>query len=46
MNIMCPQKLKGPTKFLRHILDLGTKHSSPFVAPRTVYARYPGSSQR
>jgi len=52
MNIMCPQKLKGPTKFLRHTLDLGTKHSSPFLAPRlsdwirTVDTRYPGSSQR
>ncbi len=33
MNMMCPQKFKGPTKSLRHTLDLGTKHSSPLTDP-------------
>jgi hypothetical protein len=41
MNIMCPQKFKGPTKFLRHTLDLGTTHSSPLTDPG-----YPGWAQR
>jgi hypothetical protein len=33
MNIMCPQKFKGPTKFLRHTLDLGTTYCSPLTDP-------------
>jgi hypothetical protein len=37
MNIMCRQKFKGPTKFLRHTLNLGTKNSSPLTDPGSVH---------
>jgi hypothetical protein len=41
MDIMCPKKFRGPRKFLRHTLDLGTTDSSPLTDPA-----YPGLAQR